>query len=141
MTENVLIPKEKAKNVAKILEAIMETNKETALVNIDYEDWLTLLQGSDGAIMFGKGKGEGKDRISKALNEALKPPENIDLLNSSGAIITVRGGPSMTVEEAKVAIEETHKKVNPEATIIWGASIDPKLKDTVEVFSIFFGVK
>lgn len=141
MTENVLIQKETAKKVVKAFEVIIETIKTPGLINVDYQDFLTLIRTSDGAMMFGKGKGEGKNRVQKAVSEALKTPENVDLLKASGALINVRGGPDMTVEEARIAIEEIHKKVNPEATTVWGASIVPELKGAVEITSIFFGIK
>ena len=36
--------------------------------------------------------------------------------------------------------EEIHKKINPNARLIWGAQIDPELKDTIRVMLVITGV-
>ncbi|MEW6070716.1 MAG: cell division protein FtsZ, partial [Candidatus Thermoplasmatota archaeon] len=60
--------------------------------------------------------------------------------NATGALINVCGGTDMTTAEALTAVEEVHKKLNPEATIIWGASIDPNLKGSMRVMIVCTGV-
>jgi cell division protein FtsZ len=47
----------------------------------------------------------------------------------------------MTVSEAELVAEEIHKRINPMARIIWGAQIDPELKDTIRVMLVITGVK
>ncbi|MCG2718267.1 MAG: cell division protein FtsZ, partial [Nanoarchaeota archaeon] len=48
--------------------------------------------------------------------------------------------PDMTVAEAQAVVEEVHKKVSPEATIIWGASIDPALEHSIRVMIVVTGI-
>ena len=47
----------------------------------------------------------------------------------------------MTLEEAHQVVKEVHSKINKEARIIWGASIDSTLEHQVRVMLVVTGVK
>jgi len=47
----------------------------------------------------------------------------------------------MTIKEAEGVVEELYSRVNPDASIIWGTSIDKGLKREIKVMLVVTGVK
>ena len=56
-------------------------------------------------------------------------------------MINVTGGENMTVTEAERVAEIIQSKISPNARIIWGAAVDPALRDKVRVMVVITGVK
>jgi cell division protein FtsZ len=46
----------------------------------------------------------------------------------------------MTVTEAEKVVEAVHAKINPNARIIWGASVDHALEREIKVMLVITGV-
>jgi cell division protein FtsZ len=65
----------------------------------------------------------------------------IDLSTARGALIRVTGGLDMTVSEAEKAAELVNARINPNARIIWGCSVDPALAGLVRIMVVLTGVK
>src|SRR5437667_46450 len=91
----------------------------------------------------GVAKEEERDRIDYAINEALESPllGEVDLTHARGALVRVVGGPDLTVSEAEKAAEIVGQKINPQARIIWGCSVEDDLQNTVRVLLVITGVK
>src|SRR5205809_4399092 len=64
-----------------------------------------------------------------------------DLTPARGALVRVVGGNDLTVSEAERAAEIVGQKINPQARIIWGCSVDDELEHTVRVLLVITGVK
>src|SRR5205823_3354130 len=97
-----------------------------------------------GVAMIGIGESEEeRDRIEYAINEALESPllGEVDLTHARGALVRVVGGGDLTVSEAERAAEIVGQKINPQARIIWGCSIDDKLEHSARVLLVITGVK
>src|SRR2546426_830896 len=97
-----------------------------------------------GVAMIGIGESEEeRDRIDYAINEALESPllGEVDLTHARGALVRVVGGPDLTVSEAEKAAEIVGQKINPQARIIWGCSVEDDLQNTVRVLLVITGVK
>lgn len=123
------------------IKGITEIITKVGLVNLDFADLKTIMKGG-GVAMIGIGESDDDDRAMKAVNAALDSPLlEVEISDSTGALINVSGGESMTVSEAELVAEEIHKRVNPMARIIWGAQIDPELRDTIRVMLVITGVK
>lgn len=123
------------------IKGITEIITKVGLVNLDFADLKTIMKGG-GVAMIGIGESDDDDRAMKAVNAALDSPLlEVDIQDSTGALINVSGGESMTVSEAELVAEEIHKRINPMARIIWGAQIDPELRDTIRVMLVITGVK
>jgi len=111
--------------------------------NLDYADLMTIMKGG-GVAMIGIGESEEeRDRIDYAINEALESPllGEVDLTHARGALVRVVGGPDLTVSEAEKAAEIVGQKINPQARIIWGCSVEDDLQNTVRVLLVITGVK
>jgi cell division protein FtsZ len=125
------------------LKGLTEIITKPGLVNLDYADLMTIMKGG-GVAMIGIGESdEERDRVDHAVKEALESPllGEVDLSHARGALVRVVGGPDLTVSEAEKAAELVGQKVNPQARIIWGCSVEPDLANTVQVLLVITGVK
>jgi cell division protein FtsZ len=123
------------------IKGITEIITKVGLVNLDFADLKTIMKGG-GVAMIGIGESDDDDRAMKAVNAALDSPLlEVDIQDATGALVNVSGGENMTVSEAELVASEIHKRVNPMARIIWGAQIDPELRDTIRVMLVITGVK
>ncbi len=123
------------------IKGITEIITKVGLVNLDFADLKTIMKGG-GVAMIGIGEAEDDDRALKAISAALDSPLlEVDIHDATGALVNVSGGENMTVSEAELVAEEIHKRINPQARLIWGAQIDPELRDTIRVMLVITGVK
>jgi cell division protein FtsZ len=66
---------------------------------------------------------------------------DVDVSSATGALVDVVGGPDMTIAEAESCVEEIYKRVNHDARIIWGTSVQPNLERTIRCMLVITGVK
>jgi cell division protein FtsZ len=127
--------------LVRAIKGITELITKPGLVNLDFNDLRTIMKGG-GVAMIGLGEGDEDDRIDHAVDEAINSPLiDVDITGASGALINVTGGENMTVSEAERVAEIIQSKISPNARIIWGAAIDPALRDKVKVMVVITGVK
>jgi cell division protein FtsZ len=125
----------------RAIKGITEIVTKVGLVNLDFADLKTIMKGG-GVAMIGLGEADAEDRAVEAVNEALNSPLlEVDVSEATGALVNVVGGEDMTVTEAETVAAEIHKRINPQARIIWGAQIDPSLEHTIRVMLVVTGVK
>ncbi|MFH0714439.1 MAG: cell division protein FtsZ, partial [Candidatus Diapherotrites archaeon] len=55
-------------------------------------------------------------------------------------LIHITGGPELTLGEANEIGELITKTIDPNATVIWGARMDPSFEGRVEVVCVFTGL-
>jgi len=125
------------------IKGITDIITKPGLVNLDFNDLRTIMK-SGGVAMIGIGTSgpEDDDRANTAVTSAINSPLlEADITNASGALINVTGGPDMTVTEAEKVVDVIHERINPNARIIWGASVDPDLEKTIHVMVVITGVK
>lgn len=125
------------------LKGLTEIITKPGLVNLDYADIKTIMSGG-GVAMIGIGESDstGQNKIESAVNEAISSPLiEADISDAKGALVRVVGDDQMTVSEAEGAVRLVQQRVNPNARIIWGASIDPTLKGAIRVLVVLTGVK
>ena len=127
--------------LAGAIRCMSEITTATGLVNIDFADLKTIMQAG-GVAMIGTGEGSGPDRAADAVKSALTSPLiEVDIEGAKGALINVTGGSDMSLKEAEMVLDEIYRKINKEAKIIWGASVDPELENTIRVMLVVTGVK
>jgi cell division protein FtsZ len=118
-----------------------EITTRSGLVNIDFADLRSIME-SGGVAMIGTGEAQGTDRAAEAVQSAFSSPLlEVDISQASGALINVTGGDDMTLHEAHAVVREVNAKINKEARIIWGASIDSSLEHSIRVMLVVTGVK
>ena len=123
------------------IRCMTEITSQGGLVNIDFADMRSIMDGG-GVAMIGMGEGQGANRATDAVSAALQSPLlELDIANSEGALVNVTGGDDMTLQEAHEVVREVHSKINKDARIIWGASIDSTLEHQIRVMLVVTGVK
>lgn len=112
---------------------IAELITDPGLINVDFADVKTIMSNAGTALM-GIGLATGDGRAIRAVQEAITSP----LLDSSidgakGVLINISGGPDLTMLEVDEAANMVSQSVDPEADIIFGATIKQELQDHVKV--------
>jgi cell division protein FtsZ len=109
------------------------------LINLDFADVNTVMQNS-GAAMMGMGTAAGEDRAIKAAEQAITSPLlDMSIEGARGLLLNVTGGPDLTLYEVNKAAEMIAAAAAPDANIIFGAVIHPRLKDEVRITVIATG--
>lgn len=123
------------------IKGITEMITKPGLVNLDFADLKTVMKRG-GVAMIGLGEADSDNKAVDAVVEALNSPLlEVDVSNATGALINVTGGDDMTISEAEKVVEEVYARIDPNARIIWGTTIDPSLKHTMRTMLVLTGVK
>jgi cell division protein FtsZ len=101
------------------------------LINLDFADVRTTMIDAGNAIL-GIGMGVGEHRATLAAEKAVASP----LLETSveGArsmLLSITGGPDLSLIEASEAAEVIRQAAHPEAEIIFGANVDEDMSEEV----------
>src|SRR6187549_1122358 len=110
------------------------------IVNVDFADVRTVMAGMGRALMgTGCAKGEGRARL--AAEQAICSPllDNISVEGATGVLINVVGGPDMKMREIQEAASLVQEQAHEDANIIFGASVDEAMGDTLKVTVIATG--
>ena len=123
------------------IKGITEMITMPGLVNLDFADLKTVMKRG-GVAMIGLGEAEGENKAVNAVVEALNSPLlEVDISEATGALVNVTGGEDMTISEAERVVEEIYSRVDPNARIIWGTTVDPGLKRNIRAMLVITGVK
>lgn len=115
------------------VKGIAELITTPGLINVDFADIRTIMQGSGTALM-GVGVGSGDKRAIAAIKQAISSPLlDVSIEGAKGVLFNVVGGPDMTMAEVDEAASIIAKSVDPDADIIFGAVIDEKMMDQIKV--------
>ncbi len=110
-----------------------------ALINLDFADVRTILKDK-GLAHMGVGVAKGENRIVEAVRLAVNCPLLVTTIEgATGVILNVVGGNDLTFDEVKAAASLIHGVVDYSANIIFGACIDPNIRDEVQVTVIATG--
>jgi cell division protein FtsZ len=125
----------------RAIRGITEMITTPGLVNLDFNDLKTIMQNG-GMAMVGIGESsDPREKASEAVTGALNSPLiDVDISTAHGALVDVRGGEDMTIQEAESVVSDIGKHVHPQARIIWGASVVPSLQNTMQVMVVLTGV-
>lgn len=123
------------------IKGITEMITMPGLVNLDFADLKTVMKRG-GVALIGLGEAEGENKAVDAVTEALNSPLlEVDITEASGALVNVTGGNDMTLREAEKVVEEIYTKIDKNARIIWGTTIDPTMKKSIRAMLVITGVK
>ncbi len=111
------------------------------LVNVDFADVRSVMT-SGGLAMIGMGESDNENRAIEAVEKALTNPLlDVDVQGATGALVSVAGGPDITIRECQEIVEAVSTRLNPDAKIIWGAQVVKELGDNVRAMLVITGVK
>ena len=118
------------------------------IINLDFQDVTTVLKDGGVAIM-STGYGEGENRVTKAIEQAIKSPllNNNDIFNSKKVLLNINFCSDMDQEslmmEEMNEINDFMSNFRPDVETKWGLSVDPSLTDQVKItiLATGFGVE
>ena len=114
---------------------------ENSLINLDFADVRATMKNK-GLAHMGIGRAKGDRRIFEALSQAVSSPLlETTIEGATGIIFNVKGGTSLPIDQVHEAADLMREIVDPNCNIIFGASIDESLDDTVEITVIATGFK
>lgn len=97
------------------------------LINLDFADVKAVMSNAGTALM-GIGRSSGEDRAIKAAQQAIESPLlEVSIDGARGILFNVIGGDDLAMHEINAAAEAITTAADPEANIIFGATINPDL--------------
>ena len=121
------------------VQSISDLINVPGFINIDFADVNAVIADSGLAYM-GMGSATGKDKAQIAANMAISSPLiETPLDGAKGVIISIYASPDVGLEDIDVANTMIANQCNPDASIIWGVSFDPKLEDEMRITIIAAG--
>jgi len=111
------------------------------LINLDFADVRTIMEGSGTALM-GIGFSSGtENRAREAAERALRSPLiDTEVGAARGILLSIAGGDDLTLLEVNEAAEVIRQTANDDTQIIFGATIDDRLTGQVWVTVIATGL-
>ena len=118
--------------------SIAESITLHGIINLDFQDVTTVLKDGGVAIM-STGYGEGENRVSHAIEEALHSPllNNNDIFNSKKVLLSItfcaeQESDQLTMEEMS-EINDFMSKFGPDVETKWGMATDATLEKKVKI--------
>jgi cell division protein FtsZ len=111
------------------------------LINLDFAD-VRAVMDEMGKAMMGTGEAEGEDRAVQAAEKAIANPllDEISLNGAKGVLINITGGYDLTLFELDEAANIIRDKVDPEANIIVGSTLDTSMEGRLRVSVVATGI-
>ena len=109
------------------------------LINLDFADVKAVMSNSGSALM-GIGRASGENRAIEAAQQAISSPLlEVSIDGARGILFNVIGGSDVSMHEINTVAETITAAADPEANIIFGASINPELEGEIIVTVVATG--
>ena len=123
------------------VKGITELITMPGLVNLDFADVRTVME-KGGVAMIGLGESDSDSKAQDSVKSALRSPLlDVDISSANSALVNVTGGTDMSIEEAEGVVEEIYDRIDPDARIIWGTSVDDELEGEMRTMIVVTGVE
>ena len=123
------------------VKGITELITRPGLVNLDFADVRTVME-KGGVAMIGLGESDTDSKAQESVKSALRSPLlDVDISGANSALVNVTGGNDMAIGEAEGVVEEIYDRIDPDARIIWGTSIDEELEGKMRTMIVVTGVE
>jgi cell division protein FtsZ len=111
------------------------------LINLDFAD-VRAVMDEMGKAMMGTGEAQGDDRAVQAAEKAIANPllDEISLHGAKGVLINITGGYDLTLFELDEAANIIREKVDPDANIIVGSTLDTSMEGRIRVSVVATGI-
>src|SRR5437899_2416 len=110
------------------------------LINLDFADVRTIMEGSGTALMGIGFSSGGENRAREAAERALRSPLiDMELRGAKGILLSIAGGDDLGMLEVNEAAEVIRQTATEDTQIIFGATIDERLTGQVWVTVVATG--
>lgn len=109
------------------------------LINLDFADVKAVMSNAGSALM-GIGRASGENRAVQAAQQAIESPLlEVSIDGARGILFNVIGGQDLSMHEINTAAEAITAAADPDANIIFGATISPELDGEVIITVVATG--
>jgi cell division protein FtsZ len=109
------------------------------LINLDFADVRTVMTKAGSALM-GIGRASGDNRAVAAAQQAIESPLlEVSIDGARGVLFNVIGGNDLSMHEINAAAEAITTAADPDANIIFGATVNPDLDGEVIITVVATG--
>lgn len=109
------------------------------LINLDFADVKAVMSNAGSALM-GIGRAAGENRAVLAAQQAIESPLlEVSIDGARGILFNIIGGNDLSMHEINTAAETITNAADPEANIIFGATISPDLDGEVIITVVATG--
>lgn len=121
------------------VQGISEIITMPGLINVDFADVRTIMSNAGSALM-GIGTGIGESRAQSAARSAISSPLlEISIDGARGVLFNIIGGNDMSMTEVDEAAKIISSAADPDANIIFGATIDENMHDQLRITVVATG--
>lgn len=109
------------------------------LINLDFADVKSVMSKAGSALM-GIGRANGENRAVLAAQQAIESPLlEVSIDGARGILFNVIGGNDLSMHEINAAAEAITTAADPDANIIFGATVNPELEGEVIITVVATG--
>src|SRR5438309_7399601 len=122
--------------ISQSVRSIVNLIQRPGLIRIGFDDLLAALRSRNSRCLFGFGESDSDNRAHDALAQALKNPlmdRGRMLADAARVLVQVAGGPSMTLSEVEILMQELGRHVNEQTQILFGTAVDGRMGDRLSV--------
>jgi cell division protein FtsZ len=121
--------------------SVTELMTKEGLINLDFAD-VRAIMSEMGRAMMGTGEATGEKRAIEAAEAAISNPllDDVSMRGARGLLISITGGPDLTLYEVDEAATRIREEVDQDANIILGATFDDTLEGTMRVSVVATGL-
>ena len=117
----------------KGVQGISDLISEYGLVNVDFADVRTVMEGR-GVAHMGVGTGEGDDKIEQAIQNAIHSPLlETSISGAKSILLYVTGGYDMGMLDINTIADRVQSEADADANIIFGATISEDMTNKISV--------
>ena len=121
------------------VQSVSELINVPGFINLDFADVTTIMKNAGYAHM-GVGAAKGEDKAQLASMAAISSPLlETSIAGAMGVLVCITASQDIQLDEVNLASQMIYEEAHPDATIIWGATLDPTLEDEMRVTIIATG--
>ncbi len=121
------------------VKSISDLINETGFVNLDFADVSAIMRGA-GLAHMGVGEASGENMAVEAAKMAIASPLlETNIKGAQGILLSITVSPGAELDQVDIASTMIAEEAAYNANIIWGASFDESLEDTMKVTIIATG--
>ena len=121
------------------VQSVSDIINVTGFVNRDFADVTTIMKDAGYAHM-GVGSAQGQDKAQIAAMAAIASPLlETSISGATGVLLNITASEDITLDDVTLASTLVYEEAHPDATIIWGVTLNPELHDEIRITIIATG--
>lgn len=120
-------------HLANCLEGLLRTIYLPGIINIDWADIKTIIEGKKNRAYLNVAKNKGEQNLEELIKKLIKNPIlDYNFENADNVMFNVEGSKDMSLQSLS-SISEKISEMSPNAKIIFGLTSNPKMKNEIKV--------